>query len=335
MYAIQLQQPKLDSFRRVELEAPTLGRGELRVRMRAASLNFVDYAIASGAYKAPRFPLVPVADGAGEVLEVGPEVQGFALGDRVVAHAKPAWIGGPPDPLSSMIMRGYDRPGSLAEEVVLPASALVHIPAQLDFEQAATLPIAATTAWNAIRAADVRAGSRVLLLGTGGVSIFALQLAKAVGAHVTITSSSAAKLERARQLGADATIDYRREPDWERVYLDQHEQRGADLVLDTVGQQTLARSLTAVGWGGTVFTVGFLSGTQSSLDMMQLIVKAARMQGNNTGSVADLRAAVRAVAAARIAPVIDRVFGLEETRAAYEQLAGAHFGKLVITHASA
>lgn len=333
MYAIELAAPRMDAFNRVTLPEPVPGRGEVLVRQRAASLNYLDLAVAAGQYPVPAFPLIPVADGAGEVVAVGDEVESLAPGDRVVAHAKPAWIGGPIRAAESHVMRGIGLPGSLAEYVVLPANALVPTPAHLDDAAAATLPIVATTAWNALRAGQVGPGSTVLLLGTGGVSVMALQLAKAAGARVLITSSSEQKLERARALGADHTINYRTTPDWDAQVLELTDGHGADLVVETGGAETFARSLNAAAYGGTLFTVGFLSGANAAVGLFPIIVKALRVLGNNTGSVADLRDAARAIAAARIQPVVDARFQLDDVAAAYAHMqAGRHFGKIAIVH---
>lgn len=334
MYAIELTAPSLNSFRRISRPDPVPGVGQVLVRMRAASLNFIDVAVATGHYPVDRFPLVPVCDGAGEVTAVGPEVQEYSIGQRVIAHSKPLWVGGPIEAVNSTVMRGIALPGSVAEYVVLPASALVPTPAHLSDVEAATLPIAATTAWNAIRASHVRPGSVVVLLGTGGVSIFALQLAKAAGATVILTSSSEEKLERAKRLGADLTINYRSTPAWDKEVLAVTQGRGADLVLETVGPETFDRSVNAVAYGGTLFLIGFVSGTRGGIDLLPIIVKALKVRGNNTGSVADLRDVTRAVAASGIKPVIDRTFSLDETAQAYTRLAGGgqHFGKITIAH---
>ncbi|WP_377700939.1 NAD(P)-dependent alcohol dehydrogenase [Pseudoduganella sp. UC29_71] len=334
MKAIQLTAPSLDAFRRAELPDPAPAAGQVLVRMRAATLNYLDVAIATGNFPAPAFPLVPVADGAGEIAALGEGVSGWAVGERVIPHFMPNWQGGGITPHNVAAMRGLSLPGSLAEYVAVPASSLAALPAHLDYVHGAALPIAATTAWNAVRAAQLRPGSVVLLLGTGGVSIFALQFAKASGATVILASSSEAKLERAGQLGADHLINYRATPAWDEAVLKLTGGRGADLVVETAGAATLARSLNAAAMGGTVFTVGFVAGTAASIDLLPIIVKALRVVGNNTGSVADLAEAARAVAAHKIVPAIDRVYDIGETAAAYAELAagGRHFGKLAIAH---
>ncbi len=334
MKAIELTAPSLTAFRQTELREPQVGPGEVLVRLRAATLNFIDLAVATGVYPVPTFPLIPVADGAGEVVALGDGVDNVARGDRVIPHFRPHWQGGLVTARNAAPMRGLTLPGSLAEYVAVPADSLVPVPAHLDFIQGAALPIAATTAWNAVRSAQVRPGSVVVLLGTGGVSIFALQFAKASGATVIIASSSDDKLERARQLGADHLINYRAAPAWDEEVLKLTGGQGADLVVETVGEVTFARSLNAAAMGGTVFTVGFVSGAAASVNLMPIIVKSLRVVGNNTGSVADLADAARAIAAHRIVPVIDRVFDIDDTRAAYAELnaGGRHFGKLAIAH---
>lgn len=334
MQALQLTAPSLTAFRRTEQPDPKPGRGDVLVRLRAATLNFLDVAIATGNFPGLSFPMVPVADGAGEVAALGEGVDNVALGDRVIPHFMPHWQGGAITPRHVAAMRGVTLPGSLADYVAVPATSLVALPAHLDFVQGAALPIAATTAWNAMRSAQVRPGSVVVLLGTGGVSIFALQFAKASGATVILASSSDEKLERARQIGADHLINYCTTPDWDAEVLKLTDGRGADLVVETVGAATITRSLNAAAVGGTVFMVGFVGGTASSIDLLTIIVKALRIVGNNTGSVADLAEAAKAVAAHRIVPVIDRVFDIADTAAAYAELSagGRHFGKLAIAH---
>lgn len=334
MKAIELTAPSLTAFRQTKLPDPKAGHGEVLIRLRAASLNFLDIAVATGKFPVPGFPLIPVADGAGDIAALGEGVSGLGVGDRVIPHFMPDWQGGAMTPRNVAAMRGVTMPGSLAEYVAVPAASVIALPEHLDFIQGAALPVAATTAWNAVRSANLRPGSVVVLLGTGGVSIFALQFAKASGATVIIASSSDEKLERARGLGADHLINYRATPAWDEEVLKLTDRRGADLVVETVGGENFPRSLHAAATGGTVFTVGFIAGTSASIDLMPIIAKALRIAGNSTGSVSDLNEAVRAIAAHRIVPVIDRVFDIGDTAAAYAELSagGRHFGKLAIAH---
>lgn len=334
MKAIELTGPSLTAFRETTLPDPQPGHGEVLVRLHAATLNFVDVAIATGTFPGATFPMIPVADAAGEVAALGEGVSGIATGARVVPHFMPDWRDGAMTSRRAAAMRGVTLPGSLAEYIAVPAASVVALPEHLDFVHGAALPIAATTAWNAVRSAQVRPGSVVAILGTGGVSIFALQFAKACGATVILASSSDEKLERAGKLGAHHLINYRATPAWDEEVLKITDGQGADLVVETVGGATFARSLNAAAAGGTVFTVGFVSGTVASIDMLPVIVKALRIIGNNTGSVADLAAAARAIAAHRIVPVIDRIFDINDTAAAYDMLGagGRHFGKLAIAH---
>ena len=335
MYAIQLVEPSLSSFRRTSLPDPEPGPGDVLIRLRAAALNYIDVAVATGSFPGATLPMVPVADGAGEVVALGAgvtaDVTDIALGDRVIPHFMPGWLDGPMRPEKIAAMRGITLPGSLSEYVVVPARSVVRLPSHLDFVQGATLPIAATTAWNAVRSASVRPGSTVVILGTGGVSLFALQFAKASGATVILISSSDAKLERGRALGADHLVNYRARPDWDAAVLALTHGRGADLVVETVGDATFERSLHAAAMGGTVFTVGFLSGVTTSINLFSIIGKALRVVGNSTGSVADLAEAVRAIEANGIVPEVDRTFGIDETAAAYRTVAGGtHVGKVAI-----
>ena len=334
MHAIQLVEHSLNAFRRTTLPDPQPGPGDVLIRLRAAALNYIDVAVATGRFPGAALPMVPVTDGAGEVVALGTDVKDVALGDRVIPHFMPDWLDGPMRPERIAAMRGITLPGSLSEYVVVPEKSVVRLPDHLDFAQGATLPIAATTAWNGVRSASVRPGSTVVILGTGGVSLFALQFAKASGATVILVSSSDTKLERGRELGADHLVNYRAAPDWDKAVLEITGGRGVDLVVETVGGPSFARSLNAVAMGGTVFAVGFLAGTETTFDLFTVIGKAVRIVGNSTGSVADLSEAVRAIAANRIVPVVDRRFGIGETAAAYAELAAGsrHFGKLVIEH---
>jgi NADPH:quinone reductase-like Zn-dependent oxidoreductase len=272
------------------------------------------------------------ADSAGEIVQLGEGVAGLRVGDRVIPHFMPLWQSGPVTPERLGAMRSLTLPGSLSEYVSVPANSVIPLPAHLDFVQGAALPIAATTAWNAIRSAQTRPGSVVVILGTGGVAIFALQFAKASGATVILASSSENKLARAQALGADHLINYRATPAWDEEVLALTGGRGADLVVETVGAAIFTRLLNAAAMGGTVFTVGFVSGAAASIALLTIIVKSLRIVGNSTGSVADLAEAARAMSAHGIVPVIDRVFACDDTAKAHDvlQAGGRHFGKLAI-----
>ncbi|ARP94516.1 zinc-dependent alcohol dehydrogenase family protein [Bordetella genomosp. 13] len=332
MQSIQITAPTLDAFRRVELPEPAApGKGRILVRMKAGSLNFADLAVASGQYPGAPYPNIALSDGVGEVIAVGEDVWQVAVGDRVAVHIKAHWIAGRPSAELANPMRGATLPGSLVEFADLDAASVVKIPDYLGWEAAGTLPIAAMTAWRTLETAQVGAASTVAVLGTGGVAIFALQLAKARGARVIVTSSSDEKLARARALGADEVVNYRKDAAWEAFVLQHTGGVGADLVIDPVGGEGINRSVAAVRHGGSVAAIGFLGGGATPLDLLQVIFKEVRVQGSNGGSVADLAGAVAAMAAHRIQPVVDRTFGLDELANAYELMAqGGHFGKIAI-----
>lgn len=332
MQTLELVHASLEAFAPVERPDPGApGHGQVLVRMRAASLNFLDLAVATGRYPGARFPLVPVADGAGEVVAVGDAVDDLAAGDRVAIHPKARWAAGRGTAENGAAMRGVTLPGALRQFAVLDASSVVRAPAHLDWPQIASLPITVTTAWNALVTAGVGPGSIVVLPGTGGVSLFALQLAKARGARVIVTSSSDDKLARMRELGADHVINYRSTPEWDAVVRAATDGVGADLVVEAVGPATFMRSLSAVRQGGTVYTIGFHSGTALQLDLMPIIAKAIRVQGGNTGSAQDLSDAVAAIDAHRITPVVGRVFPVDRVRDAYAALDEARqLGKIAL-----
>jgi len=330
--AIHITAPSVDALQQVDLPEPGQpGRGRILVRMKAGSLNFVDLAVAFGHYPGAPFPNIALSDGAGEVIAVGDDVWQVKVGDRVAVHVKSHWIAGRPSAELANPMRGATLPGSLVEVAELDAASVVKVPDFLSWEAAGTLPIAAMTAWRALENAQVGPGSTVVVLGTGGVSIFALQLAKARGARVIVTSSSDEKLARAAALGADERFNYRKDAHWDAFVLDRTGGVGADLIIDPVGGDSLGKSLTAVRHGGTVAAIGFLGGGETALNVLPLIFKEVRVQGSNGGSVADLAGAVAAIAAHGIQPVIDRTYGLKELPQAYQLMSqGGHFGKIAI-----
>jgi NADPH:quinone reductase-like Zn-dependent oxidoreductase len=310
-----------------------LGRGEVRVAVHAMSLNYRDLLVARGEYD-PRqpLPLIPLSDGAGEVIEVGPDTRRVQVGDRVAGAFAQSWISGPPTRRALASTLGAPLDGMLAERVVLPEAGVVKIPQSLSYVEAATLPCAAVTAWSAlVTQGAIHEGTTVLVQGTGGVSVFALQLARAVGARAIVTSSSDAKLERCRALGAAHTINYRTTPEWGRVARELAGPEGVDHVLDVGGAQTLHESLRAVRPGGTISLIGNLSGNVTELSVTRVLMSNIRLQGIFVGHRNSFEALCEAVARHGIRPVIDRVFDFGEAREAFEYLTTqAHFGKVCI-----
>ena len=313
-------------------ETPRPGRRQVLVRMRAASLNYRDLMVATGRYgKAGVRPgLVPLSDGAGEVAEIGPDVTRVKPGDRVAGIFMQGWIAGPPDESYRATALGGSIAGVLAEYVLFEEEGLVHLPGHLSFEEGACLPCAGVTAWNALTALrPVGPEQTVLLLGTGGVSILALQFAHAAGARVIVTSSSDEKLARAKELGAAEGVNYRTHPDWEKEVWTLTGKRGVDHVVEVGGAGTLPKSIAATRVGGAVHLIGVLTGGQ--IDPLPVMQKAIDLRGVFVGSREMFEAMNRAVAFHRIQPVIDRVFPFEEAQAAYRHLESqAHLGKVVI-----
>lgn len=331
MRSFLLTDQRLDALQLTQVPSPRPKDGEVLVRLHATSLNHLDLLVARDGYGNTSHPLIPGTDGAGEIAALGAGVSGWSVGERVIPALMIDWPDGPYTETSSARARGVNLPGSLADYTTVPAHALVRTPGHLSDVQASTLPIAATTAWRAMSRGQVGPSSTVLLLGTGGVSVFALQLAKALGARVIVTSSSDEKLQQAQALGADEIINYRTTPAWDAEVLALTAGRGADLVLEAVGKATFARSINACAVSGVIFVIGFMGGTHAEVPMLPIIAKALTIAGNSTGSTADLADVTQFMAAHGIEPVIDRVFPFEQAPAAYRYLADAgHFGKVVI-----
>ena len=324
----------VESLRRQDLDLAPLGVDEVRIRVRAASLNARDTAIAEGRYKpSTRSSFVPLSDGAGEVVEVGAAVDGFAVGARVIANFWPFWADGPMTVAKTAKSVGFELDGMLAETFTAPATAFAAAPKSLSFEEAATLPCAGLTAWNALFVEGrVRPGATVLILGTGGVAVWALQLAAAAGCRPIVLSSDDGKLERASLLGAAGGINYRSTPDWPREVLKVTEGRGADLVIEVGGEGTLVKSVEAATFGGTVITVGGLSGFGSAgVGSGMLIGGGKRLCGIMVGSRVMLEDLVRFVDVVSLKPVIDRSFAFEEAAQAFAHIKAARqFGKVVV-----
>jgi NADPH:quinone reductase-like Zn-dependent oxidoreductase len=316
-----------------EKAVANLAPHDVRVTIHAVALNYRDLMVSEGSYlSAGKEPVIPGSDGAGEVVEVGARVTRFRVGDRVTPIFFPDWVDGDPTPANSARTLGADSDGVLVEQIVASEESLVRIPDHLDYIEAATLPCAAVTAWNALFVQGaLQPGQTVLLQGTGGVSIHALQLAQAAGANTIITSSSDTKLERARKLGADAAINYRNTPQWHEEALRLTGGRGVDLVLEIGGRETLKRSLLSTRMGGTVCVIGGLSGWSSELEYFTLISGARRITGIFVGSRKMLEDLYQFIGHARIRPAVDRAFGFDQAREAYEYLkSGNHFGKVVV-----
>jgi len=322
----------IESLECVDRPAPEPGPGEVRIRVHASSLNYRDLAtVRDPAARKLSLPLVPNSDAAGEVVAVGPGVRSLEEGDRVAGCFFQDWEDGPCSERAMASALGGALDGVLAEEVVLNARGVVPVPAHLSYAEAATLPCAALTAWHAlVAAARVKPGDTVLLLGTGGVSVFALQFARLIGARVIITSSSDDKLARAREMGAWGGINYTTRPDWEREVLDLTDGRGVDAVVEVGGAGTLERSIVATRVAGTIALIGVLTGGE--INPVMIMRKSIRMQGIYVGPRAMFTDMNRAIERHGVKPVIHGTYGFEEAPAAYRAMAAAgHFGKLVVT----
>lgn len=323
----------LANLRLAERPDPRPGPGQVLIRVRAVSINYRDLLTVEGKYNPKqKLPLIPCSDGAGEVIAVGEGVTRVKPGDRVCGIFAQRWTAGEPsrEKLRSTLGGPFD--GMLAELAVLHEEGVVVVPPHLTWEEAATLPCAGLTAWSAlVTHGRLTAGDTVLLLGTGGVSIFALQLAKLLGLRALITSSSDEKLERARQLGASGLINYREKPEWSGAVRDLTEGAGVDLVVEVGGAGTLEQSLRSVRMGGTIGLIGNLAGIVAQVPLALVFMQQVRLQGILVGHREGFEAMNRAIAQHEMRPVIDRVFEYEEARAAFELMAASgHFGKICV-----
>jgi NADPH:quinone reductase-like Zn-dependent oxidoreductase len=315
---------------------PQAGPGQVRLRMTAAALNARDRLIPVRGYGArmKALPLIMLCDGVGVIDQLGAGVNDSRVGDRVCPLFYQSWQSGPPTPGRLAHSLGCEIDGTMAEWMVLPAGGVMPAPAHLSDLEAATLPTAGVTAWRAlVTEGRVSAGDTVLVQGTGGVSVFALQFAKLLGAFVIVTSSSDAKLARARELGADAVINYRTTPEWGRQARAIVGGDGVDHVVEVGGQATLPQSLRAIRPGGTISLIGVLSGSTLDVNLGLVVTRHVRLQGITVGNRDDFGAMTRAIAFSGLHPVVDRVWAFEELPAALDYLGtGQHFGKLCIRY---
>jgi NADPH:quinone reductase-like Zn-dependent oxidoreductase len=317
----------------VDRPEPIPASGRVVVRVRAASLNYRDLLVVEGRYNPKQpLPLIPLSDGAGEVVRVGDGVTRVKVGDRVAGIFAQRWLSGEPTREKLASTLGAPHDGMLTEEISLHEDGLVHVPAHLSWEEAATLPCAAVTAWSAlVTQGRIKAGDSVVVLGTGGVSLFALQIAVLHGARVIVTSSRDEKLTRARALGASETINYQAVPDWEKKVRELTGGAGADHVVEVGGAGTFARSVRATRPGGQISLIGVLSGHAPEVNLNQILMQNIRVQGVIVGSREVFEDLNRAFAHHRLHPVVDRVFPFADAPAAFAHLtAQQHFGKIVI-----
>ncbi len=314
---------------------PKPGPHDVLIRVHASSLNYRDIAMVLGTYGGPppRPGTIPLSDGAGEIVAVGPAVRGYKVGDRVAGIFRQNWLGGkmPLRALDSDL--GGSRDGMLTDMIALHEESIVRLPAHMSYEEAASLPCAAVTAWHALQAGELLVpGQTVLVLGSGGVSVFALQFAKHIGARVIASSSSKAKLARLKELGADDVIDYTATPDWDREVLRLTDGAGVDRVIEIGGPGTLARSMRSAAVMGRVIVIGVLAG-DATVDPSPILLRRLTVQAISTGSREMFEQMNRAMSRWQMRPVIDKVFPFEAAPDAYRYLADArHFGKVVIAH---
>jgi NADPH:quinone reductase-like Zn-dependent oxidoreductase len=333
MKAIQQVAFGLESLQLKEIPTPTPAPHEVLVKIEAAGLNYLDVALATGTYsKELPLPRIPTSDGAGIVAAVGDQVSKWKAGDRVMIQYNQLWQHGPASAATDHIRTGVSTPGLLAEYAVIPEYALVRTPANLTSVEAATLPVAGVTAWTGLMSyANIQPGQTVLTQGTGGVSLFAMQIALAAGARVIATSSSPEKLKKLQALGAHEVIDYKKYPNWHEEVKRLTGGAGVHATLDIAGAATIVNSVKSVGYNGFVGLVGFIAGPQLPLDLFTIVGSYIRLQGYSVGSLQSFKQLAAAVEANDIHPVIDSVFPISEAQEAFRYMGSSnYFGKIVI-----
>lgn len=333
MRVFEITEWGIDNLKPNERDVPEINENQILVKMKAASLNFRDYLMIEGKYNPKqKLPLIPLSDGAGEVVETGSAVKGIKKGDRVAGQFAPRWVSGSPEHNELRTTLGGPLDGTLTEYRAFGAEEVVKVPDFLTYEEAATLPCAALTAWSSlVTYGNIKTGDTVLVLGTGGVSVFALQFARAAGAHVIATSSDDEKLARVKELGADEIINYKETPNWGSRVRKMTGLRGVDHIIEVGGASTLEQSLKAVRIDGTISLIGILGGSESSLNLLPIVMQNVKMQGIVVGSRKAFEDMNRAVEKHRIKPVVDKIFPFEESVEAVKYLRSQkHLGKIVI-----
>lgn len=333
MKAWQIQGNGLENIKQIEVAIPEPGPRQLLVKVKAVSLNYRDKAIVDGEYMPELMtePFIPVSDASGEVVGIGSEVKKFKVGDRVTSTMLPTWIDGTPNPDDAVNALGGPKNGGLAEYMVLDENATVITPPNLTDEEASTLPIAALTVWfSLVEYGKIKAGDTVLVQGTGGVSVFAIQIASALGAKVIATSSSNEKLAKVKQLGATEVINYIETPNVAEEVLRITDGIGVNHVLEVVGGDSINNSIEALALQGNIYVIGFLKGLVSKLNLFPLLAKQARIQGIYVGNHRAFEDMTKAFAQLDIKPIIDTVYSFEDAIEAYKHLYKGAFGKIVI-----
>lgn len=312
---------------------PSPGRREVLIKVHAVSLNYRDTALLRGEYRAEtKEDVIPVSDGAGEVVAVGEDVARVQKGDRVAVGCSANWIGGPYIPEYRTGSVGFSIDGMLAEYVLFSEDAVVHLPDDMSYIEAASLPCAAVTAWTALNKIEpLQPGQTVLIQGTGGVSLFALQFAKLFGARVLAITSSDEKAAKLKELGAESVVNYSTCFDWDREILALTDGKGVDKVLDIAGEKTIVKSAASAKINGVVVLIGFASGFGGGLPPIDILVRSLTVTGSTVGSRMDFEAMLKAMGRHKVRPVIDRVYPFAEYREAYRRLEGGqHVGKVVV-----
>jgi NADPH:quinone reductase-like Zn-dependent oxidoreductase len=331
--ALEIAEFGIANLHQVTLEDPEPAAGQVLVKFAAASVNYRDFMIAEGMFAPPEdLPIIPLSDGAGEIVSVGPGVSGLQVGDKVTPLFFPRWLSGDALGDERSVSTGLEAPGCLREFGAFDESAVVRVPGFLSAEDAACFPCAGLTAWSAlVTTSGTSSGDVVVVLGTGGVSIFALQFAKALGATVIVTSSSDEKLAHAKELGADHGINYQATPEWGVAVKELTDGRGADVVVEVGGTATLPQSFKAVRRGGHIPVIGALAGAQMDVAVYELIMTNAHLHGIGVGNRDGYVAMMRFVDEHRVSPVIHKSYVFDEAATAMQDISkGEHFGKLVV-----